>query len=482
VSSDALTFARRVIRSVEDPKLFAPHFQPLESWKPWLTVLKCLFGLPLEAEELKLFTECTGRTKPFDGPLLEALLLCGRRSGKSRILALIAVCLACFRDYTRFLAPGERAVIMVLAVDKDQADVIFAYARALLRETPMLARRIENETADTLDLDNRVSIEVHTSSYKSVRGRTLAGALADEVCFWRADDSRNPAAAVLAALRPGLSTIPGAPLLVASSVYAQEGIAYEMFLKHHGQDDSPVMVWRAPTLTMNPTFRKEVVTAAMAADHQSAAAEYGSEFLTDLRAFLEEQFIQDSLDHGCHERPASPRHQYVAFVDPSGGRRDSFTLGIAHRSGDQVFLDLVREYRPPLDPAVVVEDIAKVVKPYRITTVTGDAYSGEWCVSVFRNHGIKYMTSEKNRSEIYLETGPLLAQGVARLIDVQRLTAQLRQLERRSTSSGRDKVDHGPGGRDDVANSAMGAIWLAAKARAIPQHMGPRTRPEYSIM
>ena len=481
MTTEAQTFARRVVRSVTDPKLFAPHFQPLESWKPWLTVLKCLFGLQLDAEELKLFTECTGRTRPFDGPVSEAWWLCGRRSGKSRVLALIAVCLACFRDYTNHLAPGERAVIIILAVDRDQAQVIFQYTRALLRETKMLAARIQNETADTLDLD-RVSIEVHASSYKSVRGRTLAGAACDEAAFWRSDDSRNPAAAVLAALRPGLSTIPGAPLLIASSVYSQEGAVYEAFTRHHGQDDSPVMVWRAPTLTMNPTFRKEVVTAALAADHHSAAAEYGSEFLTDLRAFLEESFIRDALDHGCHERPPSPRHQYVAFVDPSGGRRDSFTLGIAHRSGDQVFLDLVREYRPPLDPAVVVEDIAKVLKPYRITTVTGDAYAGEWPVSVFRNHSIKYLTSEKNRSEIYLETGPLLAQGVARLIDVDRLTGQLRQLERRSTSTGRDKVDHGPGGRDDVANAAMGAVWLASKARAIPQGMGPRIRPAYSIM
>jgi hypothetical protein len=131
---------------------------------------------------------------------------------------------------------------------------------------------------------------------------------------------------------------------------------------------------------------------------------------------------------------------------------------------------------------VVVEEIAKTLKPYRITKVVGDAYAGEWPVTVFRNHGIKYETSEKNRSEIYIETGPLLAQGVARLIDVQRLTSQLRMLERRSTSSGRDRVDHGPGGQDDVANAAMGAVLLAAKSRGLPAgYEGPRSRPEYSV-
>jgi len=323
---------------------------------------------------------------------------------------------------------------------------------------------------------------VHVSSYKSVRGRTLAAALCDEAAFWRSEDSRNPAAAVLAALRPGLSTIPNAPLLIATSTYAQEGAVYEAFTRHHGHDDSPVMVWRAPTMTMNPSFRRQTVIDALAADPQSAAAEYGSEFLTDLRAFLEEAVIQDSLDHGCHERPASRRHQYYAFTDPSGGRHDSFTCAIAHRSGELIFLDWVKEFRPPLDPAVVVEEIAKTLKLYQITSVTGDAYAGEWPVSVFRSHGIKYVTSEKNRSDIYLDTGPLLAQGLARLIDVPRLTSQLRQLERRPSPSGKEKVNHGPGGHDDVANAAMGAIWITSTKKELPPGMGNRQRPAYSVM
>ena len=55
-----------------------------------------------------------GRLQPFT----EAAVIVGRRGGKSRILALIAVYLACFRDYAPYLAPGEVATIGVLAVDK----------------------------------------------------------------------------------------------------------------------------------------------------------------------------------------------------------------------------------------------------------------------------------------------------------------------------------------------------------------------------
>jgi hypothetical protein len=55
------------------------------------------------------------------------------------MLALVAVFLACFRDWQRYLAPGERATIMVIATDRRQARVIFRYIRALLTMVPMLA-------------------------------------------------------------------------------------------------------------------------------------------------------------------------------------------------------------------------------------------------------------------------------------------------------------------------------------------------------
>jgi len=40
-----------------------------------------------------------------------------------------------------------------------------------------------HETADTLELKNGVTIGVFTSNYRSVRGRTLAACLCDEVAF-----------------------------------------------------------------------------------------------------------------------------------------------------------------------------------------------------------------------------------------------------------------------------------------------------------
>ena len=81
--------------------------------------------------------------------------------------------------------------------------------------------------------------------------------LADEVAFWRSDEtSLNPDVEILRALRPGLASIPGAMLLMASSPYAQRGELYNAYRRHFGKDDARVLVWKASTLEMNPSVDK----------------------------------------------------------------------------------------------------------------------------------------------------------------------------------------------------------------------------------
>ena len=60
---------------------------------------------------------------------------------------------------------------------------------------------------------------------------------------------------------------------------------------------------------------------------------------------------------------------------------------------------------------------------------------------------------------------PLLNGGRVDLLDNDRLVAQICGLERRTARGGRDSVDHGPGGHDDLANAALGAAMLAVGRR-----------------
>ena len=96
-----------ILDALRDPQLFRPWFRDLETWRAWQAVLAAIFALPMEPADLELFRRHTGRSEPPSAPVREAWLVVGRRGGKSRIAALVAVFLAAFRTYR--LAPGEVA-------------------------------------------------------------------------------------------------------------------------------------------------------------------------------------------------------------------------------------------------------------------------------------------------------------------------------------------------------------------------------------
>lgn len=473
-----------ILRALDDPALFAPHFRG-DTWRTWRVFLKALFGLggAMTADERAAYRQHTGREEPPTQPFREAALVVGRRGGKSRVLALIAVYLATFRDYTEHLAAGEVATVAVIAADRKQARAIYRYALGLLQAVDLLAPLLVRFKDDEIVLSNRVQIEIHTASFRVTRGYTFAAVLADETAFWRDEESRNPDVEIFRALRPGLSTIPGAMLLNASSPYRKAGLLYQTFVRHWGREDGRVLVWRGTTQDMNPALDPDVVREAYEEDPEGAAAEYGAEFRTDVSDFVPRDVVRACTIPGRVEMLPERGRNYLAFVDPSGGSSDSMTLAIAHREGEQAVLDALREVRPRFSPEAVVADFAALLKSFRISRVVGDRYGGEWPRERFRAWGIGYDISERTKGDIYREILPLLNSAKVELLDVPRLGSQLCGLERRTGRGGRDSIDHGPGAHDDVANAAAGALLLVrarARLRITEEAIAKLSRPDFS--
>ncbi|MGH7194598.1 MAG: hypothetical protein ACREJM_13860, partial [Candidatus Saccharimonadales bacterium] len=424
-----------------------------------------LFGLPMSDSEAAIFRECTNLQTPPTKPYYEGWLVCGRRAGKSFTLALIAVYLACFKDWRAFLASGEVAVVMVIARDRRQARIILRYIRGLLA-IKMLARLVVRETNETVDLVNSVSIEVQTASYRSVRGYTLAAALCDELAFWPTDDAAEPDYAVLDALRPGLGSLPGAMLLCASSPYAQKGALYDAFRRYFGHADAPAPIWRAPTRTMNPTFSQRQIDAAMERDPAWAKAEYLAEFRTDVASFIQREVVDAAVVPGRYELPPGSEH-YVGFADAAGGSgADSYTAAVAFldRSTNHAVLAAVREAKPPFSPEATIKEFSGFFKSFGVRRITADRWGGDFPTEAFAKHGVTCTVSERVKSDIYKEFLPLINSGRVELLDNQRLVAQLCGLERYTARGGKDSVDHSVHSHDDVINSAAGAFVLAAGA------------------
>jgi hypothetical protein len=219
---------------------------------------------------------------------------------------------------------------------------------------------------------------------------------------------------------------------------------------------------------MNPTVPQEFIDAEYEEDSASAAAEYGAEFRSYIESFVPIEVVRACIEPGTRERPPSRALRYVGFVDPSGGSSDSMTLAIAHREGDTRILDALREVKPPFSPEATVAEFAELLKRYRISSVEGDRFGGEFCREPFRRYGIAYQVAAKAKSDLYRDLLPALNSRAVDLLDNDRLVNQLIGLERRTARGGRDSIDHGPGGHDDLANVAAGALALAATKSARP--------------
>jgi hypothetical protein len=82
--------------------------------------------------------------------------------------------------------------------------------------------------------------------------------------------------------------------------------------------------------------------------------------------------------------------------------------------------------------------------------------------------GHRVQPAEKTKSDLYAELLPALNSGKVELLDHKRLLAQLLGLERRTSRSGKDSIDHGPHGSDDLANAAAGALGLVLAFGSYP--------------
>lgn len=446
---------------MEDQQLFGNAFGD-SSWANWRALLAGFYGLELDDDEAEVFRTLTGRN-PLAEAANELALVIGRRGGKSAAAALLAVYEAVFNDHASNLAAGEVATVMVISEGKKSARAVMRYVRGML-EHPMFAPMVMRDQVESIELTNRCAIEVMPASHRSTRGYSAAAVICDEIAFWRSnEDSANPDREILNAIRPSLATL-GGKLIMLSSPYARRGVLWDAYKNHFGKNSERVLVAQAPSLLMNPTLPAHVVDDAYLDDPASAAAEFGAQFRSDIESYISIEAIERVTRPSHIELSYSAGIRYQAFVDPSGGMQDAFTIAIGHKDGDNVVIDLARAVKPPFSPEAVTDEFAELLKSYGIKRVTGDAYAGEWPREQFRKRGINYDKSERNRSEIYRDLLPLINSERLELPPIRELQQQFVGLERRTSRGGRDSIDHGQGQHDDLANSVAGvAVHLSQK-------------------
>jgi hypothetical protein len=353
----------------------------------------------------------------------------------------------------------ERGVLLVIAPDQRQSDVVLDYITANFEASPILRQLIEARTQRALRLTNRIDIEVRASDFRRLRGSTYIAIICDESAFWLNENSANPDSEILNAVRPGLATTCG-PLFMISSPYARRGELWNLYNKHFGPNGDPaILVAQASSRTMNSSLPQSVVDRAMERDPASAEAEYGAQFRRDIESFVNVEAVRACVSVGVYERAPIPGITYHAFVDPAGGSgADSMTLAIGHIDHVKqiVVVDAIREAKPLFSPETVTGEFAKLLKSYNIFRIIGDKFGGGFPAEQFGRYSIQLDQCAKPRSDLYVDLLPHINSCRIQLLDHPRLVSQLCALERRSARGGRDTIDHPPNGHDDIANAVAG--------------------------
>jgi len=454
--------ALTVVDAMGDAGLFGPWYAGA-SWDGWKAVLRGAFGLRMTEAEKEFFRTVAEREPP-QKQVREIWIAAGRRSGKDSVASLIAAHAAATFDRQHMLRPGERALVLCLATDREQAKICLNYVRGFFVSVPMLKSMVTRETADGFELSNGVDVQVATASFKAVRGRAIALCVLDEIAFFSSENSANPDLEIYRALLPGLATLNGT-LVAISSPYRKVGLLHSKFKQHFGQESDGVLFIRAATRTLNPTIPQSIIDQAMLEDRAAASCEWMADFRDDIGGWLALETIEAAVQRGLTVRPPTTIHYtYVAAADPSGGSKDFFTAAIAHNENNVAVLDAVLEIKPPFNPTEAVSQVTALLRSYNLSEATGDRYAAQWVVSAFAANGIKYQHSERDRSAIYSDCLPLFSSGRALILDNPKLISQFASLERKTSSIGKDRIDHGPGGHDDLCNAAALAMVLATSA------------------
>ena len=211
-----------IITFVTDPQLLGLTLSPAQE-----TLLRAIYGLPLDSDQLDLWRLCTGREHYASMGFGEATALAGARSGKdSRIAAPIACFEALLGGHDRHLSKGERGIIPLVAQDARASKIAFAYIRDYLTGSSILARSVAEVLTSEITLTNGLSISCFPSTLRSLRGWSIPAAVLDELAFFRFEGAADSDAEIQASIRRGMLAFEETRLVKISTPYMKAGVPW----------------------------------------------------------------------------------------------------------------------------------------------------------------------------------------------------------------------------------------------------------------
>lgn len=338
------------------------------------------------------------------------VLVCGVRGGKSFLASCAAIHAALTCPMTkdgRKLKKQEVARVPIIGPDVDAATKTFVILTGIIDASPKLRAAVDGEpTSDTIVLRRpdgyRVEIKVVAASKggRTVRGSWLCGFILEEV----AQIGQESTGAVVAAepiYKAAITRLlDGCQGWLISSPYGPQGLLYELWRKHFGQPGD-VLVVHAPTREMNPSFPQSDIDRIARTDPDTAAREYGAEWLDAETAYYPSVSIDSAQREAPLERPRPAGAECFAAGDfATRGNAWTLVVGTVEEIADaddpndafepatQTKVSILAGWewigsqKEPLSPRDTCAKMAECLAPYGVTDIACD----QWSFDAIKEH------------------------------------------------------------------------------------------------
>ena len=460
-----------------------------------------------------------------DLPYQELVMLLGRRGTKTALTSII-----CAYEIAKMvvhpniqkkygLPENEEIRVSNVASKKEQADILY---RALQNQInkPFFDkyRYYQKDQTSIIRLYTERDLEVKsegrpvlpsifasaaTCSAAGLRGPGSIVIALDEIAHFKTNDGNQSDTAIYTAIGPSMSAFnvknekyikvnEGKAVLLTSPL-GEYGVAYERFKDaFEDQRSGGTISFRMPSWWTNDTIPMSYLKGEERKDPSSFYSEYGADLIGGKGTFINriEKLNACIKADKKYKTRGLPGIRYYAALDAAFSN-DGFAMAIVHIEGQMGILDTLYHWKAGeglyatcefLDPKVIVQEIYKVYRSFRIEASVCDQWAGTiGLLSDLANLGVgniireTYTTninsdiSKKFLSELYF--------GNLELPYDQDFKDELLSLRKDTVANHNIKVEAPPGKHDDRYDAASRAFYLAfdkenpLKHKAVAKHV-----------
>lgn len=406
-------------------------------------------------------------------------LICGRRSGKTLLSAIIAIYCSISNNWKPYLKKTPFATVLIMSHSREFSDEVLELIRTLIQGSDVLRKLINVEkknTASTMNLKvpwitdgtitySRVQIKVSAASSKTTRGVAACAVLCDEIAFWNLDENmKETDTKIMKAIRPAMKQFGALAMLIKlSSPGIKQGILHgEYKMSQDGVLPESYAIFKAPSWVMTPkdVLPENELVEEWKLDPDGFDTEYRSNFADSLSNFILPEYIDMGILKGIAFLPPEPTDtKYKAAID-AAYKGDTFTFSVTGFVNGRLKQFHSKGWKGtksnPVSAFEVAEYIRIVCKEFKLDEVSADQFSFQPLKEIFEKFGITLVEcvfTPQFKKKIYFNLKKLCHSQQIDLLDIEIQTRELKELVVEQAATGNIRIGHPNGGSDDYADS-----------------------------